>query len=194
MRIAGISMTGTPETSRVGMISSARTISATLESASGCMAATTTSSPRSRRRRPSSNSLNDFPTPEVYPRKIFRPTSAFGPFRRLHLPKQCVRVAGRTAVSVSAQRHATILPDTNRAGPSGPGPESSAGTAAGRVSFVRRDLVQGEIEFQDVHVRLAEKTEVASLRMPRDETLNLLDSEWPEPSRPGPPGARRCAG
>ena len=48
-------------------------------------------------------------------------------------------------------------------------PESSAGIAAGRGSFVRRDLVQCEIELQDVHVRLAEKTKVASLRMLRDE-------------------------
>ena len=39
----------------------------------------------------------------------------------VHEAEQCVRVAGRTAVSVSAQRHATILPDTNRAGPSRPG-------------------------------------------------------------------------
>ena len=65
--------------------------------------------------------LERFSDSRGVPEKDLQATSAFGPFRRLHLPKQCVRVAGRTAVSVSAQRHATILPDTNRAGPSRPG-------------------------------------------------------------------------
>ena len=114
-------MTGTPATSRVGMISSARTTSRHVGIGVGLhgrdddvLAAFATAAALVEQ-------LERFSDSRGVAEKDLQPTSAFGPFRRLDLPKQCVRVAGRTAVSVSAQRHATILPDTNRPGPSGPG-------------------------------------------------------------------------
>ena len=64
-RISETSITGTPPIWWQGRISSARTAWAMSGGMSGCTAATTTSSPRSWRRRPSSNRRNDLPTPDA---------------------------------------------------------------------------------------------------------------------------------
>ena len=67
---ASTSITGTPsDLARRDRLELARGLRRR-RAASGCMAAITTSSPRWLRRRPSSKSLNDLPTPDAYPRKI----------------------------------------------------------------------------------------------------------------------------
>src|SRR5580658_2200705 len=76
--MAGVSITGTPSTSRSGITSSLlRTHSISCE-VLGWIAPTTTSWPRSCRLRPSSSMRNDLPTPEAYPRNTFsRPRRSY---------------------------------------------------------------------------------------------------------------------
>src|SRR5215813_3845782 len=105
-------MTGTPLMFSVGTTSSVFRNGWISVCTFGCNAPTTTSCPRSLRRRPSSNIRNDLPTPDAYPRKtLSRPragdcaVSVFSMTGRLYRHLWLVPIANQVKFHQEADRH-----------------------------------------------------------------------------------------
>src|ERR1017187_7551825 len=152
-----------------------------------CTAPTTTSWPRSLRRRPSSNMRNDLPTRGAYPRKILsRP-------RRSRRSSACTRRSNSSGLGLRSERGVTVsriilawdgrkkasVPSRSRLG-LGLQCANRSRDREGAFAWTLRSMsqgggrVQGQVELQDVHSGFAQDAHLTVLCMGGDQLADSL--------------------